>query len=254
MKYFDLKRTSLVVATITASVGLAVVPASALGNKTKVSAANTSTTSSTTTANQQAKLQLIITRGNAEITRRLAKLAGLSSTIAGATKLSASDKAALSSEVSSEISGLNSLKTTLDAETTVAGAKTDAQSIINDYRVYALVVPKVMLVRAADAQQVAESKLSTLAAKLQTQITTDKTAGKDTASLQTSLDDMTSKINAAQTISTTIESSVINLQPSDYNSNHSVLSGDRDQLKTAQTDITAAITDGKTVISGLQSL
>ena len=205
-------------------------------------------------ANTQTRIANIISKGDQEISRRLTTLGTLTSKINSATKLSASDKATLSAEVSSEVSGLTALKSKLDAETTLDGAKADAQSIYTDYRVYALIVPKVELVRVADDQQVAESKLTDLAAKLQTRITTAKNNGKDVTALQTQLNDMTAKTQAAQAISTSIESKVINLQPSDYNSDHALLSGDRDQLKTAHQDNQAAYADAKNIVAGLKAL
>lgn len=193
-------------------------------------------------------LQLVINRGNSEISRRLTTLNTLSGKITGAKKLSADDKATLSQEVTDEISGLTALKTKLDAETDVSAARTDAQGIISDYRVYALLVPKVQLVRVADDQQVAEDKLSALATKLQARVTSSSPSA-----LKSALSDMTSKVTAAQGISGTVQSKVIVLQPSDYNSDHSALSGYRNQLKTAQSDIQAAVSDAKTIIAGLKA-
>lgn len=198
---------------------------------------------------QAAKLQLIINRGNNEISRRLSKLNGLTAKVNSAAKLTAGDKATLSQAVTDQINSLTGLKTKLDADTDVATARTDAQSIISDYRVYVLVVPKVYLVRTADDQQVAEGKLSDLATKLQSRLASVKAASV----LQAALSDMTSKVSTAQGISSSVESSVIGLQPSDYNSNHSTLSGYRDQLKTAQNDLQGAVSDAKTIITGLKT-
>jgi len=249
MKHITLKNFGLITGTIVGTVGLAIVPASALATS------NTASTGSTSTSSKQAaRLQLIINRGNAEINRRLNTLGTLGTKISAATKLTSADQASLTSEVNDEVSGLQSLKISLDADTTLTGAETDAQSIFSGYRVYALIVPKVYLIKTADDQQVTETKLSTLVTKLQTAITTDQTAGKSVTSLQNSLNDMTSKVQAAQTISSNIETTVLPLMPSDYNTDHTILSGDRDQLKTAQTDITTAITDAKSIISGLKSL
>jgi hypothetical protein len=216
--------------------------------------ATPATASATRTAAQAADAQSIIAKGNQEINRRLTTLGTLSSKINDTVKLSASNKATLSSEVSAEINGLTALKAKLDADTTLADAKTDAQSIYTDYRVYALILPKVGLVKTADDQQVVEGKLTALATKLQTRITATKTANKDTASLQTKLDDLNAKVSAAQAISSTIEAKVIALQPSDYDSDHTILSGDAAQLKTAHADNQAAIADGKTIISSLKNL
>jgi hypothetical protein len=246
MKRTTLQRGGLALSAIIGGLSMAIVPASAL--------AKTTTANSGAANADQAKLQVVISRGNNEITRRLNTLKTLGTKVNSATKLTASDKASLSSEVSDEVSGLTSLKAKLDAETTSSAARADAQSIINDYRVYALIVPKVNLVKTADDQQVAEGKLSDLAAKLQTRITAAKTAGKNVTSLQSSLSTMNGKISAAQAISSKIESDVAGLQPSDYNSNHSVLKGDRDQLKTAQADIQAASSSASSIVSSLKNL
>jgi hypothetical protein len=208
---------------------------------------------SVATANQS-RLPVIISKGDQEITRRLTTLSSLTSKINAATKLTASDKTTLTNEVNSTISGLTTLKSQLDAETTVAAAKIDVANIYSEYRVYALVAPKVGLIKVADDQQVVESKLTALSTKLQARITADQTAGKDVTALQADLTDLNAKVSASQTISSNIESSVINLEPTDYNSNHAVLTGDSAQLKNAHTDNVAASTDAKNIITGLKAL
>jgi hypothetical protein len=212
------------------------------------------TSTNTNSAADQARVQRIVNRGNDEISRRLTTLQSLSSKINSATKLTTSDQASLSNEVSGETTGLTALKTKLDADTTVADAKTDAQSIINDYRVYALIVPKVNLIKVADDQQVAEAKLSALLPKLQTRVSTAKTAGKNVTSMESGLTDMSTQLGNAQTISSGVEASVIGLQPSDYNTDHTVLSGNRDKLTTAQTDVKAVVSDATSIVSGLKNL
>jgi ATP-dependent protease HslVU (ClpYQ) ATPase subunit len=235
-------RLGLVSAVIAGLLGATIPAASAL--------AATKTTSSA----DQTRIAAIISRGDAEITRRLATLNTLTTTINGASHLTASDKTTLSGEVSSTISGLTSLKTQLDAEMTISGARTDAQNILSEYRVYALVAPKVRLIKVADDQQVVETKLTALATKLQARITTDQQAGKNVTALQSDLTDMTTKTQAAQQLSSSIESKIIGLEPSDYNSDHTILSGDGAQLKTAHADNQAAYQDAKNITAGLKTL
>lgn len=213
-------------------------------------AANTNTASTT----DQQHLQTIISKGDQEITRRLATLNTLDSKINAATKLSASDKAYLTAEVNGEITGLTTLKTKLDADTTLAAARADAQSIFNEYRVYALVAPKVSLVKVSDDQQVVEGKLTALIQKLQARINTAKSNGKDVTTIQNQLNDLTTQLNNASAISSAIEQKVLTLQPTDYDSNHAVLSGDSEQLKTAHSDNEAAYNDAKNIISELKNL
>jgi hypothetical protein len=237
-------KTLTLASTLFGIVSLAAVPASALAGTATTTATSGSASVKQTDANQ-AKITVIITRGDTEISRRLTSLSGLSTKISAATKLNASDKATLSDEVSTEVSGLTNLKTKLDADTDITTARTDAQSVITDYRVYALITPKIALIKTADDQQVAETKLSDLVTKLQGKATTSAT--------QSQLADMASKVQAAQTISANIESTVVGLQPTDYNSNHAVLDGDRNQLVTAQTDIKAAAADAKSIIASIKT-
>jgi hypothetical protein len=220
-------------------------------------AVHAATTTDGLTAAQQQRLTNIQTKGNEEIERRLASLNTILGKISQTTKLSSSDQMTLSNEVNTEINGLNSLKSQLDSATTVAAAGSDAQSIINEYRVYALVLPKVWLVSTADGQQVTGGKLTTLAGKLQTRISADQTAGKNASTIQTlqsELNDMTTQTNNAQAISSNMESTVITLQPTDYDSDHTILSGDRQQLQTAANDNKAAYTDAQNIINTLKTL
>jgi hypothetical protein len=230
---------------VAATIILIAIPSAA----SAVAAAGTSLT-----AVQQQHLSNIITRGDQEITRRLAQLNKLSSLITASKHLTASDKTTLSGEVTTEISGLTTLKTKLDAETTVAGAGADAKSIITDYRVYALITPKVWLIKTADDQQTAEAKLSALITKFQTRITAAKSQGKEVTALQTALDDMTTQVKNSQAICSGIEAKVLPLQPTDFDSDHTILTGDAAQLKTAHAANEAAYTDAKTIVTGLKNL
>jgi len=214
----------------------------------------TTNSTSTNSATEKAKLQNIITKGDQEIARRLASLSKLTSKINAATKLTGADKATLTAEVNATISGLNTLKAKLDAETTVAAARADVQSIYTEYRVYALVAPKVGLIKVADDQQVAEQKLQALIQKFQTRLNAAKSKGKNVDALETVLSDMTQKVNASASISSTIQAKVIGLQPTDYNNDHAVLNGTSAQLKTAHTDNVAAYQDAKQIVAGLKGL
>lgn len=228
------------------------LPASAVTTATTTNTA-ASTRAAAATAAQQARLQRIISRGNLEIERRLVTLNTLITKINSATKLTSSDAATLKSTVSGDITTLNTLKTQLDADTTVTAATADATSIITNYRVYLLVVPQVNLIKAADDQQVAEGKLSALATKLQSRINAKQQQGTSVTTLQADLVALNSKTAAAQTVSSNIETTVIKLVPSDYNSNHSVLSGDRNQLVNAQANIKAAEAEAQTIITQLSA-
>lgn len=202
----------------------------------------------------QMRLNNLKTRGDSEIGRRLGVLTKLSSVINGALKLSPADKANLTSQVNGEIAGLTALKLKLSGETELAAARTDVKSIVSDYRVYVLIGPKVYLMRAADTISANDDKLMAFSVKLQERLDTLKTAGKDVSALQTSLNDMVAKINAAKTLAAAVSQKVFALQPTDYNSDHTILIGLRDQLKTAHLDNIAAYNDAKTIFNTLRRL
>jgi hypothetical protein len=261
MKHMNMKKLGYEFAVVLGVSAMLALPVSAAAVSTSAAAtakqtaasANAAAAAAKVATANQARLQRIIARGNLEIGRRLTTLGTLSSKIASATKLSSADAATLNGTVTSDTSSLSALKTQLDGDTTVTTAITDAQSIITGYRVYALVVPQVDLVKTADDQQVAEGNLGTLSTKLSARITAEQQKGTNVTALQATLADLNTQTANAQTISSSIETSVIALVPSDYNSNHTVLAGDHTQLVTAQGDIQKAISDGKSIVSQLSS-
>jgi hypothetical protein len=246
MKQFNTNRIQLAIVTAMSMVALASLPANAVSQ--------TTTSTTTTSTASQAKLQLIISVGNGEINRRLTTLNNLTTGINAAQFLTTSDKSSLSTEISTETASLKSLQTKLNAETTIAAATTDDANVITEYRVYVLVVPKVYIVITADDQQAAQAALTKFASSAQSLIATAQKAGKNVTILQSELSDLNSHLSAAQSISSAMESGVINLQPTDYNSDHSIFVGDYTKLQTAQNDNEAATSDANEILTGLQGL
>lgn len=227
------------------------LPASAVyATETSTTPAPTTTDSMTPTTTETAqRLATVISKGDQEITRRQTALTALGTKIADTAHLSASNKAALSSQINIEIAALGALKAKLSSETTLDAAHADAKTIVGDYRIYALIMPKIGLIRATDSEQATTARLLALAAKLQTHVSAAGTA----TDLRTTLDDMIAQATTAQTTANAVQAKILNLQPTDYNSDHTILSGYRDQLKTAHMAIQASIADAKTIIAALKS-
>lgn len=258
--------------------GVSLIPVSAIAERTTQSTeAHTPTTTANTTtevnsthtaktptskdaAQIQAHIQRIITRGDAEIERRIKSLVNVDSKIDSAKKLTDAQKADLKSIVSTNLASMISLKAKLDADSKLSdpsaaltAVQADAKSIILDYRIYALILPQINLIRAADDQQANEAKLLTLAGKLETKLAALKAQGTDTSASEATLADMQSKIAEASGISSTIETDIVALTPQNFNDNHEVLGQFRDKLKTAHNDIKDAVTDAKTIVTSLKS-
>lgn len=221
------------------------------GTNSQTNTPQTKTDSKTSTDSQT--IANIISKGNEEIDRRINNLNKLTSLIDSSTKLTSAEKTTLTDDINTTISGLNTLKTQLDSATTLTDAINDVKSIYTEYRVYALLDPKIHLIKVSDDQQAIEAKLTDLSSKLQTRITDAQNAGQDVSVLNSDLANMNGLINSAENISSSVETAVINLQPTDYNSNHSVLEGYNTQLKTAREDIKSALMQAKTIISTLEA-
>jgi hypothetical protein len=204
-----------------------------------------------------------------EITARIDSLNTLSTRVNAMVKLSASDKTAISGEITGLISELTTLQAKIqaDASSTPTGQRgdlssssplrTDIQSITKDYRVYALVIPQTDILAAADRAQTLVTSFTTLAAKLQTRITAAQTAGHDVTALQASLSDLNTKIADAQTQATVAVSATANLTPDNGDttiaaSNTAALKTARTDIQTANSDIQTATTDAQSIVKGVE--
>ena len=219
----------------------------------KAVAAKTGASPAALTTTQAAHLANLKAHGTTEIQRRLSNLTAALTKLSATTKLTAADKTALTNQINSEISSLTALKTKLAADTDLTTARADVQNIVSDYRVYVLLLPKTRLIATADSFSTVETQFNTLANLLQAKIDSTKKAGKDVTALQASLNDLDAKLTDARTKSSSVIAPLLALQPGDYNSNHAVLVNYRNTLRAADTDLTTARDDAKSIISGLKN-
>lgn len=157
---------------------------------------------------QNQELSRIQSRADQMITTRLNDLNKLLSRIQSDTRLSSDEKTTLSSDITTAISNLNTLKAKIDAATDVTTARTDAQSIVTSYRVYVVFEPKERLLIIIDNLQTASTNVATLVTKVQNLLNTLKGEGKDTTAAQTALTDISTQLTAINGILTTDKSLV----------------------------------------------
>jgi hypothetical protein len=194
--------------------------------------------------------------GDCEINRRFTTLTALSSAITASKVMTASDAAALRSEISSTRYGLTSLKATLDSATVVLALKADIVKIATDYRVYLLVVPQVHLVNAADGVLAAQSKFTDINTKLSARIATAKAAGKDTAAAQSDLDAMNAAVAKAVGLATPLPAALLALTPAQYNAGTAgpVISNARAAGVSARDNLKSALADAQACRTALAAL
>lgn len=191
-------------------------------------------------------------RADQEIDRRVTSLNNLIAKINAMKKLPSEQKNSLAGKVQAEISSLTALKAKIDADTDAATLRTDKQSIVTSYRVYALFMPQIGLLATSDRVSVLIDKFSDLSAKIELRIQDAQTKGKNVQALQAAFADMKAKIADAKSQIATIQTEVSSLTPEGYPSNKSTLLDARSKLKVVLDDLKTARQDVKTIIQGLR--
>ena len=90
-------------------------------------------------------LTCIKTFGDDRIGDRLTALTNLGNRVSNdlsANRITSAEASALQGDISTNESGLNALKTKLDGETTAAAALTDVKNIYDQFRIFAVVIPR----------------------------------------------------------------------------------------------------------------
>lgn len=187
----------------------------------------------------------------ARIDGRLATLNALNLAVNNAAHLATADRSSLSGLIASDVSGLTSLRTKVAAETTVAAVRTDAAAMVDDYRVYMLVVPKVHLTNAFDIESAAAATLQKVHDKLAARVAS--APGGGTAAEKAELADMQTQIQAAQQSDAGRVATLLGIQPSpDASALHSALTPLVGDAKDARKDLVKARADAKDVLAALK--
>jgi hypothetical protein len=156
---------------------------------------------SNSAARKQDQLQNIIKAADAMIANRIATLNALNTKIQG--------NASLTTDIQNAITGLNTLKTIIDADTDLAKAKADAKQIVTNFRIYEILEPKMRLLVTINNLQTTSTNVSKLIPQIQNLINTEGSAGKDVTELNTLLADITSQLT---TINNTLASDLATVQ------------------------------------------
>lgn len=176
-----------------------------------------------------------------EIDRRIASLNKLIDKINAVKRLTSDQKSVMAAQVQTEITNLTTLKTKIEGDTDIDVLRTDVQSIVKSYRVYALYIPKMAIIAHADKiLNLIEGEMATLTEKLQLRINEAKGKGYSVEIMtslmterQVKLDDAKNQANAA-IVKVTV------LTPDGWPGNKTVLEAARDLLKTARKDLSDA--------------
>jgi hypothetical protein len=203
---------------------------------------------------EAASLKLLQQRGASEIDRRLTSLDQMSARIDDAAVMTPAHRDALKSTLDADRTALNSLKTKLSAETDESAARTEVQSIFSQFRVYAVLVPKVHLVRSADAVSAAATQLQDAAAGLDTVTARLKAAGKDTTAAEASIAEVRRRSQTALDEVKGAADTALSLQAQGYPANTSQRDAAQQSIEKASADARAGLEALRTAVAQLRPL
>ncbi len=179
-------------------------------------------------------LNTLKTHGAAEVDRRLAMFQTVSTRLASSTQLTAVDKTTLGKLVEDQVTTLGALKSKLAAENDLTAARKDVQAIIDEYRVYGLLVAQISLVTASDRMAETNTQLMTVVTELQKKADVLKKAGKETTDVQKDIDAAKTAITAAQPLFVKLSTQMIAFKAPDYPAGHISLVASRDDITKAR--------------------
>ena len=194
-------------------------------------------TSSKTVGSVQAKC-------DAAIAARLTSLGVYDGRLAAATDVTADHRTAVETIITTTEGNLNTLKTEIDAATTLQELRPLCTSIVADNRVYVLVQRQVDLTIEFDHASANTATLQDKATELQGKIDALKAEGKDTTKADADIAKMNGYITAAQTAEAGSVDGVIALTPADYNGNHAILAPATSKARMAEGNDAKAATWG----------
>jgi hypothetical protein len=233
---------------ITSLIGTAAAAALVVGTCVPAFADGTSTPApktGKTLASMQASAKIKTTARIGALNTAIAK-------ITAAPDITPSDRATILGVLNGDLAGMGTVEAKIAADTTVATAVADYQTIFTTYRVYAVAIPQARFAAAADRMTgTTLPKLTDAETKLAAALA-GPDASKSTPALQADLTDMQNQIGAATTALSGVAAATLAVTPADFNSNHSVMLPIRTSVKGALVDVKKAASDGKTILAALK--
>jgi hypothetical protein len=155
--------------------------------------------------------------GVCEVNRRLTDLGTVRGKVVGAKTLTSSDRSRMESRIDADVSGLRSLRSKIEADSTLAALQADLHAIVWDYRVYVLVIRQDWLTYAADSELAAVNALKAFDGRLTTWIAQAKGAGYDTSTVEADQARLESDFGQVSSSVSGLPASLLGLTVGQYN-------------------------------------
>jgi hypothetical protein len=169
--------------------------------------------------------------------KRLTDLGNAATRLAAVPHVTDAHQAALSAILDETVAGLEALIPDINAAADTAALRTACRSMFEDFRVYALVLPRTRLVVAADVAVAGAGKLDRVAARLESAIERGAAGGQGTAEAEAKLAEMRDEIDSARDAAAGVPAGIMGLTAADWNDDHEVLTPAREALRSARTDL-----------------
>ena len=191
----------------------------------------------------------VIDFGNAAIDLRLADLQKVIDRVNSRPGLTESQRDPIITSANFATSGLHSLRQKLDAETVVANARADVQSIYSQFRIFAVQIPsdyaQLWLDDQSNIHDIFVSKEPTIEQMIQ-----KYGSPGNTQALYT---DLLAQVNNAATSISNGQGLIASLIPANYPGTTQTLATLKGDLKSTRTDLDAARNDLKQIIAALKA-
>ncbi len=185
-----------------------------------------------------------------EIDRQISLLQALVPKVDGLTHLTPEERSTLSTQIQTEITNLQTLKSRVEGVSEDAALKTNIKNVLSAHKNFSFYIPQIRLLMAAESIDSTANRILETAKKIEKRIDTQDAA--DTAEITPLLENMQAKANNAKAQSNAITAAVSPLTASSFPASKATLQSAQTKLKTGMTDIRSALKDLKEVLQLLK--
>ncbi len=181
-------------------------------------------------------------RAEQAIQKRLDTIDRVTEALQDAGHLTDDHERILIGELGSSADGLSALGREIEAAGTIAELRELIPLIFEDFRIYAVVVPKAHLVAVADTVVAVVDRVGLVAGWLQDAIDRLNSAGFDTSEAEEALAEMVESLGQADSLAGPVPDSVLPLLPADWpDPAQGILEGAHADLRSAREHVASAV-------------
>lgn len=187
-----------------------------------------------------------------EIDRQISLLQALVPKVDGLTHLTPAERSTLSTQIQTEITNLQTLKSRVEGVSNEAALKTNIKSVLSSHKNFSFYIPQIRLLAAAEAMDSVANRMLETAKKIEERV--QNMEDTDTTEITSLLENMKAKLNNAKAQSNAITAAVSPLESTNFPANRVTLQSAQAKLKTGMTDIRSAVKDLKEILKMLKEM